>query len=186
MTMKHSPLHRLLAPLSMAIALTFPATAWTHDEVTGPANGSGEHGQATPIHRAVAAEPASWPRHAGAGRMARQIGLGPEQQASIRALVERARPASRALREEIRDNRLELMATPTDGPDYDAVVQRVAESNGRLTSELIRHHAQLRAEVQALMTPEQREQARTITQERRSRMEQRIERRLSGAGDILF
>ena len=184
--MKNGRRYRLLAPLSVAFALTLPATAWTHDEVAGTAIESGGHRQAIPEHHVITAEPGVWPHHAGSDRMARRLGLGPEQQASIRALVERARPVSRALRDEMRGNRLELMATPTDGPDYDDVVQRIAESNGRLTSELIRHHAQLRAEVQALMTPEQREQARAIKSELRSRMERRIEQRLSGDGDIVF
>jgi len=187
--MEHRLRDRMLAPLSIAtvaIALTLPVTAWTHDADSRPADRPDNRWQPAAMHQADAAGPGFWSLHGGDGRLARRIGLSAEQQASIRALVDRARPTALALRDELRSNRVELMDTPTDGPDYDAVVQRVAESNGRLTSELIRHHAQLRAEVQALMTPEQREQAQAVKLELRSRMERRIEQRLSGSGEILF
>ena len=86
----------------------------------------------------------------------------------------------------MRANRMTLMDTPSDDPVYDTVVQRVAESNGRIAAQLIRHHAQLRAEVQAVMTADQRERARALRLEMRDAMERRIEQRLSGQTEMFF
>lgn len=118
--------------------------------------------------------------------MAARLELTVEQQDAIRDLMVRSRPAIRELRDAQRANRRELMETPTDAADYDVVLQRVAETNGQLTTDMIRRHGQLRAEVHALLTPEQRERALAMKQALRERLEYHLEQRFADGHEILF
>lgn len=105
--------------------------------------------------------------------MADRLELSVEQRDAIRDLMERERPQMQALREEQFTNRQRLIDTPTDAPDYDSVVQEIAEANGRLTAEQIRRRGQLRAEIHALLTPDQRARAREVRGGLRPQMQQR-------------
>lgn len=106
--------------------------------------------------------------------MADDLGLTAEQRDAVRDLMERERPRMQALREEQFANRQRLMDASPDDVAYDSVVQEVAETNGRLTAERIRRGGQLRAEVHALLTPDQRVKAREVREQLRTRMEHRM------------
>ena len=106
--------------------------------------------------------------------MADELELTAGQRGSIRSLMERELPRMQELREEQFANRQRLIdASPYD-VDYDSVVQEVAEANGRLTAEGVRLRGQLRAEVHALLTPEQRLKAREVRETMRLRMAHRL------------
>jgi Spy/CpxP family protein refolding chaperone len=162
-----------------ATALAAPLTGWAQDAGDRP----------------LIREAAGWQVAAGHGpimgggfgeRFADRVGLSQEQRDVIRGLIDRGRPTAEALRDEMRANRTRLMDTPADDPDFASVVDQVAESNGRIVSQLVRHRAQLRAEIAAVMTPDQRERARVLKTEIRETVEQRVERHREMAGDLIF
>ena len=100
-------------------------------------------------------------------RVAEEIGLSEEQRDAIHAVVDQARPQLRDLGRELRGNRDALR--DASAPDsYDAAaVESLAVTQGELIAQAIVLGAQVRHDVLALLTPEQRERLEAMRAERR-------------------
>ncbi len=106
-------------------------------------------------------------------RMAGELGLSEPQRQSIEGLFESACPAIKQRREQMRANAELLRRTEPGDRDYQAVVERVSRSAGELAARAVSDAAQLRAQIWAVLTPEQRTTLRQLQEQRRSRFEER-------------
>lgn len=120
-------------------------------------------------------------------RMAGELGLSEAQRQSIRGLFESARPAMEQRRAQMRTNAELMRRTQPGDRDYQAVVERVSRSAGELAASAVSDAAQLRAQVWAVLTPEQRTRLQQLQEQRRSQREahrklrqERMEQRRSG------
>jgi len=103
-------------------------------------------------------------------RMIWELELSPEQEATIRELIEREGPRLRDLHSTMRDSRRAVMDLDTTDPAYAQTLAEASETAGRTLTEIMQTHGQLRVEVQALLTAEQRELARDLRQRAHERM----------------
>jgi periplasmic protein CpxP/Spy len=106
-------------------------------------------------------------------RMAGELGLTDAQRQSIRGLFESARPAMQQRREQARANAELLRKTQPDAPEYQAVVARVSRAAGELAASGVSDAAQLRTQVWAVLTPEQRVKAQQLGEQRQLRRDER-------------
>ena len=89
--------------------------------------------------------------------MADHLDLDDIQRESVRNILEAAKPEIEALGEQARANREALHALDTSDPAYTATLNDIATSNGQLATEGTLLFTRIRAEVDAVLTDEQRE-----------------------------
>lgn len=115
--------------------------------------------------------------HPGAiARIADELGLTPEQRQTIRGLFAAARPQMQALRDEFRANAEKLLATKPDDANYGNVVTEVSQASGELASRLVTEGSQLRAQVYAVLTAEQKAKLPEVEAQMKERARERFER----------
>jgi Spy/CpxP family protein refolding chaperone len=90
------------------------------------------------------------------GRMADELGLSAEQRQTIKGLFEAARPQLQAMRESVRSNTDKLRGTMPDDPNYATVVAQVSQAAGELASRMVTEGSQLRSQVYAVLTKDQK------------------------------
>lgn len=115
-------------------------------------------------------------------RMAGELGLSDDQKQKIQGIFAASRPEMDQARDLARQNAAKLRATKPDDRNYDAVVSEVARSAGDLASRAVTQRAKVRAQIWAVLTPEQRTKMETIQSERRERMKRRMEERRDRMG----
>jgi periplasmic protein CpxP/Spy len=91
-------------------------------------------------------------------RLAYRLNLTPEQRTKVRAIVDKARPETRALRDKLFDNRQQLRTLVRQGNAKEADVRKLADVQGKLMADMIVQRSKLHNEINAVLTPEQREQ----------------------------
>ena len=89
--------------------------------------------------------------------MAEALDLTTEQRDKLRAIVEKSRPQARELRHKMVENRTQLHRLTQPGGATEADVRRLADAQGRLVTDMIVHRTRVRKEIDAVLTPEQRE-----------------------------
>jgi Spy/CpxP family protein refolding chaperone len=90
-------------------------------------------------------------------RMAQKLDLTTEQRDKVRAIVDKARPQTGALRDKLGANRQQLQALAQQGTAQEADVRKLADTQGKLIADMIVQRNQVRSEISAVLTPEQRE-----------------------------
>lgn len=90
-------------------------------------------------------------------RMAEYLGLSTEQRNQVRAIVDKARPQSRNLRDKLMDNHQQLRALMQQDNPKDSDVRRLADAQGKLIADQIVQRTKMQSEIRAVLTPEQRE-----------------------------
>jgi protein CpxP len=110
-------------------------------------------------------------------RMATELKLTADQQQKLRGVFESARPEMEQVRERARENAAKLRAAQPGSANYDAVVSEVARNAGELATRAVTNGAQLRAQVWAVLTPEQRTQLEARQAQRQAAMKERMEQR---------
>lgn len=88
--------------------------------------------------------------------MARKLELDDTQTQELRNVVEAARPQMEELREKSRNNREAIAALDVNDPDYGAKLQNLSEESGYLATQATQLFGQLRADISAELTDEQR------------------------------
>lgn len=91
-------------------------------------------------------------------RLAYRLNLTPDQRTKVRAIVDKARPETRALRDKLFDNRQQLRTLVSQGTAKEADVRKLADTQGKLMADMIVHRSKVHSEINAVLTPEQREQ----------------------------
>jgi protein CpxP len=92
-----------------------------------------------------------------AEHLSRRLDLDDNQQQALANVVDAASPEMNELRDKVRENRDAIRDLDANDPDYDAKLSNLARDNGELASAATLLHGRLRAEINALLTPEQRE-----------------------------
>ena len=111
-------------------------------------------------------------RHHG-GMMLSKLNLTAEQQASVKTIMENAKPQMKSIFQEMHANSQKLHATqPTDG-NYAAVVSQVTQANGSLHSQMITQREAVRAQIYKVLTPAQRTQLVALQAQMKANMEAR-------------
>jgi periplasmic protein CpxP/Spy len=131
----------LLACMAMVVAAG-PVAAAVADAPGAPAD-------APPVH--------GWHHHHGDGAaMFRRLGLTDAQRASMKSILEAARPAIKDLHEQMRANFKLLQQTTPDDSNYAQVAARVGQENGALTTQLINARSKVFSQCYALLAPDQK------------------------------
>ena len=114
---------------------------------------------------AAATPPPPGPGHHGSGHGDRgpmhlysQLGLMPEQKSSIEAILVAAKPQMKSLHDQMHSNRLKMMQTKPDDPNYANVAAEVAQSEATLAAQRTQQASELRAQMYAVLTPAQKTQ----------------------------
>jgi Spy/CpxP family protein refolding chaperone len=100
-------------------------------------------------------------RHGGLWREYSKLGLTDDQKASIKAIFTAAKPQMQTLHQQAQADRLKLLQTKPDDPNYATVAAEVAQSEATLASQRSTQHSQLRAQIYAVLTPAQKTQLAT-------------------------
>jgi Spy/CpxP family protein refolding chaperone len=91
-------------------------------------------------------------------RLAARLDLSTEQRDQVRAIVDKARPETRALRDKLTDNRQQLHALMRQGNAKESEIRKLAEAQGKLQADMMVQRAKVHNAINAVLTPEQREQ----------------------------
>ena len=113
-------------------------------------------------------------------RMARELGLSPEQRNQLRGLMQAARPKMEDLRGQIRAETRKIRDADPGAKGFDALVASSSKRVGELTAQLVQQRAQMQRQVWQMLTPEQRTKADVMkagAKKRRDEMAERMERR---------
>ena len=96
------------------------------------------------------------------GRGAKVLGLSDAQRQQIKAIITANREKMAPLREKMKDNRRQIREA-TRGASFDeAAVRALAAKQGELMTEMVLARAHTRQQVNAVLTPEQRQLAEKI------------------------
>ena len=109
-------------------------------------------------------------------RMADELQLSPAQQGQITEIMATQRPAVRKLREDLRAESRQLRDIGPQDRDFDTRSKAAAARIGSLSTEMVQQGADLRKQVWAVLTPEQRSKLQARQQQMRDRMQHRRER----------
>ena len=91
-------------------------------------------------------------------RMAERLDLSDEQRDSIRAIVDKARPAFREYGDSLRDNREKLRELAQADDADQAAIRALADAQGGAMADMIVLRTDMMREVRAVLTPEQRKE----------------------------
>lgn len=89
--------------------------------------------------------------------MARRLDLDDTQVEQMTNIVESARPEMESLRENGRENRKAMRELDVTDPDYGAKLQNLAAAKGELEVSSTELRGRLRADMHAILTPEQQQ-----------------------------
>lgn len=90
--------------------------------------------------------------------MTEHLGLTPDQQVQVRAILDQAQPALKDLRDKMGENRKQLQALTQAEAADEAAVRALADQQGKLKAEMIVQRSRMQVEINKVLTPEQREQ----------------------------
>jgi Spy/CpxP family protein refolding chaperone len=91
-------------------------------------------------------------------RLAARLDLSTEQRDQVRAIVDKARPETRALQDKLTDNRQQLHALMRQGTAKESEIRKLADAQGKLKADMIVQRSKVHNAINAVLTPEQREQ----------------------------
>jgi Spy/CpxP family protein refolding chaperone len=89
--------------------------------------------------------------------MTRRLDLDEAQAEQVGNIIAAAKPELDSLREKGKANREAMRELKTEDPDYDVNLQNLSANQGELATSASELRGRIRAEVHAVLTPEQRE-----------------------------
>ena len=116
----------------------------------------------------------------GMQRMAKDLNLSQEQQTQIQKIRSESRETMRAMRDTMLANRDAMEKLDPTAKDYMAQVDKLAAEKGAIVEGMTQEHARVRAEMAAILTPEQRIKADALRKERKAK---RAEKKGEGRGN---
>jgi len=138
---------------SVAAGLVYamPSGSGEHCQHGGRGMGSGQHGMDAESH---------------VNRMAERLDLTTEQRDKVRAIVDKSRPRNRELRDKLSENRKQLQTLTQQGTAKESEIRKLADNQGKLIADKIVQRSKVQAEVNAVLTPEQREKMQQHSEHR--------------------
>ena len=98
-----------------------------------------------------------------AGRMAERLGLDDVQRQSVMNVMDAARPEFEALREQGKTLRQSIRDLDPGEPSYGVRLQDLSATSGQVAADLVLLTGRVRADVHAILTPEQRQSFAEMT-----------------------
>jgi Spy/CpxP family protein refolding chaperone len=147
-----------IAASLFAVLATAGMFEWEHETDEGPdvlMMGTGPHAIADAFGGPMLHDPMHLVM------LSERLKLTPEQRAQVGRILDAAMPGQRELAFRMADTRRELNAA-RDADPSDKELRRLADQQGKLTADLLYQQMKLRADLRALLTPEQREIARNL------------------------
>ena len=114
-------------------------------------------------------------------RMAERLDLSKEQRDKVRAIVDKTRPQTRELRDKLSENRKQLQTLTRQGTAKESEIRKLADNQGKLIADMIMQRSKVQGEINAVLTPEQREK---MQQRFENRGRFSLSRQRGGQGDM--
>ena len=99
-----------------------------------------------------------WHHRGGPMHLLGKLGLSAEQKQQVKDIMTAARPQMQALHEQMHANMLKLQQTQPTDPNYSSIASQVSQTHGSLSAQMLTQHAEVRAQVFKVLTPEQQTQ----------------------------
>ena len=117
---------------------------------------------ATPAPGAQAPGPHQWHHHRGPWRLLGKLNLSADQKQQVKDIMTAARPQMQSLHEQMHANMQKLQQTKPTDPNYNSIASQVSQTHGALSAQAFTQHAELRAQIFKVLTPEQQTQLATL------------------------
>ncbi|MEP6903002.1 MAG: Spy/CpxP family protein refolding chaperone [Actinomycetota bacterium] len=112
----------------------------------------------------------------GFARITEKLGLSDEQKTQVKAILEDSKTRLKPLLETLRENHKQIENLGTDGVYNEVQVQQIAGSQAETTKQLIIEKEKTKAQIFALLTPEQRTEAAKM----KDRFKDKFKKRFGG------
>ena len=114
-------------------------------------------------------------RHRGRmmGRMFRQLDLTDAQKEKIQTIMKSSREDSKAIRKQMRTNRMELHKLSENGNFNESKVKKIAKKQGNLHAKMIVQKQKSKAQIHAVLTPAQKAKAAEMKANFKKKMKER-------------
>ncbi len=103
-------------------------------------------------------------------RMAATLNLSKEQRAAMYAIVDKARPQERELRDRLIENHKQLRALKQQGTPKESEVRKLADAQGKAIADMIVLRTKVQTEIRGVLTDAQRQQLDQWREHRGGRM----------------
>jgi len=113
-------------------------------------------------------------------RMAEQLNLSDQQQDQVKQIRSESREGGKSIHEAMQLNRDAMRKLNPGSADYNAQVATLADEKAVLVKQMVMHRSEPRAQLYAILTPEQREKSASLESQFRKGGKDRGER---GGGD---
>jgi protein CpxP len=129
----------------------------------------------------IAAQPGHGYAHGfGGPRMFERLGLNDAQRASIKELFAANQEAAQKLRDQIREQHSQLREAARKQPFDESQVRFQAQELAKLQAEMLVAHASLMSQVDAILTPEQRDSLNKLHEQRQEKFKERHQHQRRG------
>ncbi len=129
-------------------------------------------------------------RHGGFGaggglmRMAEKLNLSDEQKTQVKTILEESKTRIKPLTESLRENHKQAESLGIDGIFNEEKVQQIAGNQAETTKQLIIEKEKTKAQIFAVLTPEQRTEAAKMKEQFKERFKERFKKRLDGKSEV--
>ncbi len=110
-----------------------------------------------------------WHHHRGPWHLLGKLNLSADQKQQVKDLMTAARPQMQSLHEQMHANMLKLQQTSPTDPNYSSIASQVSQAQGALAAQAFTQHAEMRAQIFKILTPEQQTQLATLEAQRGAR-----------------
>ena len=116
-------------------------------------------------------------------KIATELGLNDEQKTQAKAILEIRKESVKPLFEQLKQNREKSKNLGTDGTFDEAQVNQIANEQAETMKKLFVEKEKTKAELFAILTPEQREKAKVLQDKFGEKMKGKFGRRFDGFGE---
>ena len=120
----------------------------------------------------------------GFERMAEKLNLSDEQKAQVKTILEDSKTRLKPLMESLKAGHEQIENLGTDGVFNEAQVQQIAVAQAETTKQLIIEKEKTKAQIFAVLTPEQRTQAAQFKEQMKERFKDRFKNRFGGKDEV--
>ncbi len=99
-------------------------------------------------------------------KMKERLGLTNQQADQIKTILKTKQHSKKNHRDGHKEIHRAIMKLDPSSPDYEKNVNKLAEEKAQMVAKKIKEGAQIRKQIHAILTPEQREKAKTMHKER--------------------
>ena len=119
----------------------------------------------------------------GFARMAEKLNLSEEQKTQVKTILEDSKTRVKPLMESLGENRKQAENLGKDGAFNEEQVNQIATNQAETMKQLFIEKEKTKAQIFALLTPEQRTQAAQMKEQFKERSKERFKKRFNGKQD---